>query len=506
MAAFLCEMKTERCFKLGLFGFLVLIWLGIYIPRIRITPGWYGDETIAVDIGRNLLRGEYAFGPLWNTFFTVVYQPVYEWFLSGSLFVSQGDIWGPRVFNAILALGISSVLFFGGWGVMGPLTSFSASVLFLASSQAMIHFRMAFPHNGVALGVILGLMATVRRPSLLSDACLGMGNLIAVGSHPMGVYGAIGVSLTRVLRPRSWLLVVLIPAVVFLGLYIPVWFRFGPWIFEDATLIFRSQQQYALENSGNLLLNTCRFFSMDAFHFLGAIGILMIPLFRHSRRWWPFTAVFVIYSFNLFSSRSNLTIFYYQAVVFLPILAIGIGLLLDSVVSVPFRRGLMSEKSLHFCSLLAALAIATGAVFALPMSWSGKLLPKNQPWVTQSPSEVEAAAEWINARAQPGDLVIANSNIWWLLESRVANLLQMTAWDGFATFMHEFGTRREKFRYSLDNEKIRFLVIGDIDHRWTLGQPHVIEAMENRGMQHWPVVWSGNYYMILQNPKFPEIR
>jgi len=506
MSAIITEMKIDLRFRLGLFGLVVLLWFGLYIPHIRTSPGWYGDETIAVDIGRNLLHGEHAFGPLWNTFFTVVYQPIYEGFLSGSLFVSQGDIWGPRVFNALLALGISGILFWGGWGMMSPLTAFSASILFLSASQAVTHFRMAFPHNGVALGIILGLMAAVRSPSRHSDACLGLGNLIAVGSHPMGIYGAIGASFNRIFRPRSWFLVALIPAVVFLGFYLRVWFHFGPWIFEDAMLIVRSQQQYASENSANLLLNIYRFFTVDVFHFLGSIGILMIPLFRKFRRWWPVTAVFFIYSFSLFSSRSNLTIFYYQAVVFLPILAIGTAFLLDAVVNIPHQCGVLSSKSRDVCSIISAAAIAALAVFALPSSLSGSLLPKNQPWVTQSPAEVEAAAEWINSHSRPDDLVIANSNIWWLLKTRVANLLQMTAWDGYPTFMHEFGTRREKFRYSLDNENVRFLVIGDIDHRWTLGQPHVIESMDNRGMPHWPVVWSGQYYLILQNPKFPGIQ
>lgn len=81
-------------------------------------------------------------------------------------------------------------------------------------------------------------------------------------------------------------------------------------------------------------------------------------------------------------------------------------------------------------------------------------------------------------------------------------MLQLTAWDGYQTFMHEFGTPKYRFRYGLETEGIRFVVVGDIDKRWTIHQPFVIQTLTNRGITNWPVVFEGDNYMVLENPNF----
>ncbi len=70
--------------------------------------------------------------------------------------------------------------------------------------------------------------------------------------------------------------------------------------------------------------------------------------------------------------------------------------------------------------------------------------------------------------------------------------------------MHEFGTSQKCFRYSLKNELIRFVIIGDIDKRWTLHQPSVMSTLVNRGITKWPIVFEGYYYTVLENPNFKK--
>ena len=64
----------------------------------------------------------------------------------------------------------------------------------------------------------------------------------------------------------------------------------------------------------------------------------------------------------------------------------------------------------------------------LPTVVQGRLIPRNQRWVTQSIPEVEHAASWLNDRTSPNDLVIANVNIAWLLKARTADLLAAIRW------------------------------------------------------------------------------
>jgi len=156
---------------------------------------------------------------------------------------------------------------------------------------------------------------------------------------------------------------------------------------------------------------------------------------------------------------------------------------------------------LYWIPVAVAIFFALNKVFLV---CAGNIFPLNHFLVKQNPLEVEEVARWVGERTNNDDGVISNTNVWWLLKSRKANLLQLTAWDGNQTFMHEFGTSQKCFRYSLKNELIRFVIIGDIDKRWTLHQPSVMSTLVNRGITKWPIVFEGNYYTVLENPNFKK--
>ena len=106
-----------------------------------------------------------------------------------------------------------------------------------------------------------------------------------------------------------------------------------------------------------------------------------------------------------------------------------------------------------------------------PESISGRLISRNDFWVTQIPGEVEQASQWLNERLEQSDLVICNPNIAWLLHCRVADLMQATAWRGTRTFTFERPIPHERFLFPADVGQARYVVVGDIDKRWTLLQP-----------------------------------
>ena len=130
------------------------------------------------------------------------------------------------------------------------------------------------------------------------------------------------------------------------------------------------------------------------------------------------------------------------------------------------------------------------------------MIPRNQRWVTQSIPEVEYAASWLNDRISPNDLVIANVNIAWLLKARTADFLQATLWRGYPTEYFANGLGRERFRYPAYLEAAKYVVIGDVDQVWMLARPNVEKLVKQISAEKWPVVWSGKYYVILENPKF----
>ena len=124
----------------------------------------------------------------------------------------------------------------------------------------------------------------------------------------------------------------------------------------------------------------------------------------------------------------------------------------------------------------------------------------NAYWTTQNYRDVEEAAKWINAHTGNDDLVIANMNLGWLLHSKSTHLLQVAAWQGYKTHGFENGISRERFIFDADITKSKYVVLGDIDFRWTMGEVGVKEVLSEIDIHQWPHVWSSGTYHIYENP------
>jgi hypothetical protein len=220
------------------------------------------------------------------------------------------------------------------------------------------------------------------------------------------------------------------------------------------------------------------------------------------KRLYPIAVFVGIVSCLLLQNRQNIPVFYYQAVVFLPLLALAWAGGLYSICDL-LRRYLHMRRPIRLIQGAAFLIPILFVVLISPAAVRGKLVSRNDIWVTQDTNEVEKAAEFINQNTSPSDLVIGSSNIGWLLHSRSADYVQATAWAGLPTFTFDPLPDRERFRFPADLNAAKFAVIGDIEQRWTFSQPNVSALVNKLAEDKWPIVWQGPNYMILQNPRLP---
>jgi len=132
----------------------------------------------------------------------------------------------------------------------------------------------------------------------------------------------------------------------------------------------------------------------------------------------------------------------------------------------------------------------------------GTLKTRIDFWTTQSNQEVESAADWINSRTTPDDLVICHQNIAWLLHARTADYLQAATWQGLSTWPFKRPLRKDQFRFEPKLDAAKFAVIADIDQRWTINQPSILNLIQIFESEKWPLVWSGANYKVLKNPRF----
>ena len=482
---------------------IFLVWAALYLPHLRTSPHWYGDETLTHYCSLWFSRGQPIHYALWNTFWSphFPYQPIYC--LVAGLFAQAtgGDIIGSRFFNTLLALGVALIILRFGIRVLGIPAAFFASLLFLTYDQSIIHFRMVYAHNAVALGFLVACLFVCRRPSRRADLSAGLGLLVAAGAHPLFIHGALCSGLARLKRPRSWLPLALPSAIYLLITLSVLYFHFGDVLRHDLAQLYQTYTSRSGSDGGGggwqTPLNIANFVTQDWFHIGAFLGLLACC----NRRYYKIAIFVGGIGFLLLQNRQNLTLFYYQAVIFLPLMCLAWGVLVRQLFV--WSRPIWDSRTAWSIGRWAPCLLPFVLLVLMePTVVKRQLRPRDYYWTTQSIGEVETAAKWVNDHSTPIDLVICNQNIAWLLHSQTAWYLQVVTWYGLPTQGYELGNPREKFRYDSSLERAKYVVIGDIDQRWTIGQPNVIKLFETMQREQWPVVWRGQFYLIAANPRY----
>ncbi|GAB4175240.1 MAG: hypothetical protein Fur0032_15040 [Terrimicrobiaceae bacterium] len=206
--------NTRR--RVIVFGILA-VWALLYLPNLRTSPGWYGDETLIHHTSRNLASGISSNFALINTFWHphYPYQPAYSWVNGLFARATGGDIIGSRFFDSLLGLAAALAIYLLGRRSFGTNAATFAAFMFLVYEQTVIHFRMSYAHNAAGLGLLIMTLYLLRPAVPSNDWRAGIGLAVAAGSHPLFVHGAISGLLCRMIRPRSWLRL-LVPAGIYL--------------------------------------------------------------------------------------------------------------------------------------------------------------------------------------------------------------------------------------------------------------------------------------------------
>ncbi len=482
---------------------ILLVWALLYLPHLRHSPSWYGDETGALILARNLVEGSLSIGALQMTYLHT-YFPLQPGFLFvAGLFANaaNGDILGARFLNALLALAIAFLIYFKARFKVGFMPAWFGAGVFLTFAQSVIHFRWIYPHDAVALGFTVALLYLMRAARRRNDWIAGSGLAIAAISHPLFIHGAIASILCRLKKPSSWIRIAIPPSLVLASTVLLITWYYWPedWLlsdFKNLLSFYRGSSEATVGQSG-ILANLYRFYTQDLFH-LASLICLLVCIRKKTYQ----IAVFgICISVLLLQNRQNLPVFYYQAIVLSPIFGLAWAAALSRLGKLVRRRlnGLRLERGIYAAAFVAPIM---SAAVQLPDVFGGTLTSRNHFWVTQNSREVEQCADWVNGNSDGAGVVVASSNIGWLLKPPSVDLLQVVVWSGRPTEYFRSGMDRRRFLFPLDIDRVQFVVIGDIDQRWTLHQPNVGQIVQRFIDERWPIVWQSENYVVLKNPNY----
>lgn len=486
---------------------IVIFWAVLYLPNLRTTPNWYGDETLTLQIGLSLIEGKLQNRATYCTFFSPAYnyQPGYALLSGFAARLTGGDIVGARFFAAVIGLAIALTGFFVLRKKYGYSCALTFAFLFLGYSQAVIHYRWIYPHSVVGLSLILALAFILRRPSYANDWKAGAVLVLGACSNLLAIHAVVASLLCRLFSPRSWLPIILPTAATFLITIMFIYARYGNWVFEDLFALQEMYSRYSMENAAGLkaINNLLAFFLQDWTH----IAVLLsIPLCLNKSSY-KFVLVGITVVFLLVKNRQNLPLFYYQALAIYPILiailAVGCHIFLKSVRKMLCKvkwKPFLAKFLLRWSPAVWALVIGLAN---LPALAKDRLPIKIMPWVVQSCQDYETAAIWLNKETCGKDLVIVHWNLAWLLKAKTADVLMAAAWAGYpAGDYFPSPPAKDRFVYPADIEQAKYFVVTELDENWTFHQGQTRLFLASTTLNSWPLIFQATKVKIFKNPAF----
>lgn len=496
------DQKAQRLFLCGAFAILT-IWGLCYFPNLRASPGWYGDEFISLMEGNSILSGTFNNRALKYSFFSTFtnYQPwgaaLYS--LAARVF-SSGDIVGARGLSILLCLILVMLVYVEFFKRKMPWVGFCTALTILLAPQCTIHFRWVYPHYFVSLGVVLiGLLLSRDKKESSDDWALGVGCALAAAGHLLAVHVMAATCLSQIRRPKAWIKIIL-PSAILLGIALALgYWSSGYYLFLDLQelaggYLGDSNRSTPLEK----LVNIYRYFFTDWFHVLLFSSYFCLMFLR---KWALFTFSASL-SFLIIQNRPELPIFYYQSMVFVPLLCVNLMLCLRGIGQK--ASGALKSQVPNLCMQSLSLLIPLVFLFpALRNSMLGSHQPRNQYWVAPRHSDLEEATKWVNRNTGPQDLVVAFWDVGWMLRCRWTDPMQCAIWSyGNFPYFYNRSRSHSEFIFAANLAEARYLIVGPLDMRWLYGQGTIPILLKDFHIETWPTVFQTETTRVLANPTF----
>lgn len=522
--------KREKLIAVG----LVLLWAVLFLPNLRTSPKWYGDEGEWMEKCWTFIHGTPRVGPVVNDFiFPYPYPPLYMLVNGALLRVFGYDLVVSRALGAALALAGAGILFWIGTRLRDKIFGFVCAAVFLVYDEAVMNFRWvrSHPMAGVLVLVCVGFLVRYVQERRRRDIALaGLFCALATATHYMTYPLAGAVVVTAFVvnwgRWREAVVAALIGGAT-AGAYAAGFVVWYVTVHGAAQLL--AQVGRLTSVAGNEARPTwwgevCRFAEnvwtlgfktpthgpppgwsgRDWWLVMATAGFVFLPVRDWKLRLWVPVWLLVL-MYGVFQKLNNVPLFFYPATIFLPLLAVG------------FAGGVTWAGELVKQARVAP-AVAACAVFGavtLPGVLGG-FHSKIDLWAQQSAADGEAAMRFVNERVGREDFVIVPKQIYWLAKTDRRSMLTYCArYSGVVNDMPvPVAIPRELYWFDCRLENAKYLVLEygvteqrlpvGIDAVYTSGLRGVREVLMQVQQEQWPVVFRQGAYLVFANPRFAK--
>jgi hypothetical protein len=483
---------------------IVLIGLFTRFFHLAITPGWFGDEGVNLNIAYNLLHGRaqlfsvaYPFLPHPPLFFIVSFAPLL--LFGKSIFALRLVSAACGTINLILIYLLAKELF------NSKRVGLIASTALLTFTAAIISSRLALTYEFFITLAFLSFIFMAKSwikgnpKSLLFSSLFAA---LATITSPLGLpLIFLNLILIFLKKPRGnyfkIFTALFLPIIAYLG--VELIFNYGYFVEAIRFIFSRIGDNTFSTGSGPLITSFSQILGSSLIAMLAFLGLIINK--KSTRVFLPLIVLFLIL-FELVTKGSvafgNET---YYAIIFIPIgFALLADLLIDQIV-------LHSKYERLYAVVAAGLAIVLLVPFGV-MTYrivEGKYLGTNQE-VWFSPDSIQNAkdtANFLNSKTNSNSLVMASPAFASLLTARAFDPMQASTYLGNDTLYYPAAFRKEgRFVYSASFNDAEYAVVDKTTKNWFAFQKNVrIEVLEPF-WNSWPRVFVNSDYIVFKNPGF----
>jgi hypothetical protein len=256
-----------------------------------------------------------------------------------------------------------------------------------------------------------------------------------------------------------------------------------------------------------------------------AIGLVTFPE-KRLRIWLPVWVLLLMWP--IFKKQDNVSWFFYPAMIFLPLLAVGVGGALyqaGKLVGLALKKETLATR---LAPGVVALTIWCAPTFLGAVSHFDTMI---DGFTQHSIPEAEAAMAYVNERTTNDDFVLVPKQIYWLVKHARRSMLSHSGpYEGRPNGAWPAPIPRTAYWFDCRADQAKYVVIASgVDRQ---GQPFGIDLLYTRGVaggqevvakivaEKWPVVFPpnaqviyppqlggawpvlvGGEYLVLANPK-----
>lgn len=527
---------------------LLVLWALLYLPNLRTSPNWYADEGMAMELGWTTAHGHPRLGALKHDFLVPVpYGPLYLFVNGVALRVFGNDIVVGRAVQTLIGLAGAGVLFWIGKRIRGSGFGFLCAASLLVYPEAVLHYRWVRMHplTGVlALASVGFLLRYVQERRLRDVALAGVMCSLALACHvfayplaPVVVGTAIAVNWRPFVagwRAGGRAMVVPVIHVVVAGaaamafaVLFALWFvltqpggvphfleqlatvggnaamQFRPGLVADLFRVYRNFLEFTFLTPTVYGQGTE---VVDLWPTLALFGLFWFPAPK-VRKWLLFWVLTVM--LGVIKARSNMPIFFYPAMCFVPLLAIGVA---GAIIRLHDGLGVAVPARWAFLRAAPAAVILGGFGLVSAAGSLGHLRSKIDLHTLHSSADAEAAMRFVNAHTGPGDYILMPEEFHWLYPHPYrANLIQAAHYAGWES--RHYGTKtlpHTQFWFDCSWQKAKYVILAygtDKDGRpyghdavFWLGFDGIRKIVEEIQKEKWPIAWRQGEFMVFANP------